>query len=128
MVQVFPARIGYDEDGSPLLIVANDLAPIIISYSLAFGEQGELSFRIIFQDDSTADFTVNIDRQGALYKALIEHAGFTVALSTEVGSMQESGKVKNMRCCAKPFPIKFNATQVEALQSAFNVYKKSYGG
>lgn len=122
------ARIGYNEDGTPMLIVANDLSPIIKSYSLAFGDSGELSFRIIFNDDSTADFTIDIDRQGALYDALINHLGFVVALSAEVGSMAESGKVRNMLCTAKPFPIQFNATQVEALKSAFAVYKRNYSG
>jgi hypothetical protein len=120
------ARIGYDQDGTPLLVVANDLSPIIKSYSLAFGDKGELSFRIIFSDDSTSDFSVDIERQGHLYESLIRHMGFVVALSAEVGNMRESGKVKGMRCTAKPFPIHFNATQLDALQSAFTTYKLNY--
>lgn len=120
------ARVGYDHDGTPILIIANDLSPIIKSYSLAFGNNGELSYRILFTDDTSADFSVDIERQGHLYSSLLKSMGFIVVLSAEVGNMNESGKVSNMLCSAKPFPIHFNATQLEALQSAFAVYKRTY--
>lgn len=117
------ARIGYLPDGRPLLVVAWDTATIVQSYSLAFGLDGEISIRIIFKDNSTSDFSVDIGKQAKLYELLIRHMGFTVAVVPKVGRMTETTHEKGMACIGKPLHIDFTPKQLESLKATFAVYK-----
>lgn len=120
------ARIGYLPDGRPLLAIAWDIAQIVKSYSLAFTLEGRINVRVTFNDNSFADFSVDVEKQPKLYESLIKHMGFTVAVVTRVGDMAEEGKRRDVRCIGKPFPVDFSPKQLESLKTSFATFKLNH--